>query len=222
MSRAFRDRQKKERGVTRRDFLKTAGLGVVALPVAAAPRWAAPQADTVDRRALIAALGDTLIPGEPNDPGYRSLEPYNITAEVMKGLSALRDEDLAVFNSSAAPLFGGKTFLELDEARRAEYLRLIIAGNRFDDKPLLGKLQSVYRLTRLRVLVVYYQNYPEHRIPRDKDDVPILPAGDTHQITNPNTTRLYTGWDRAAYRGPLTWEEEEKRRNYFKKLDWKE
>lgn len=222
MSRVFRNKQMKEREVTRRNFLKTTGLGVVALPVAATPCLAAQQATSVDRQALIAALGDTLIPGEPNDPGYKSLEAYNITTEVMKGLAGLRDGDLAVFNSSAAPLLGGKTFLELDEARRAEYLRLIIEGNRFDDKPLLAKLQSVYRLARLRVMVVYYQNYPEHRIPRDRDDVPILPAGDTHQITNPNTTRLYTGWDRAAYPGPLTWEEEEKRRNYFKKLDWQE
>jgi hypothetical protein len=212
--------------VSRRDFLKTTGLGVVALPVAVVPALAAQSAatatTTADRQTLIAALGDTLIPDEPDDPGYASLEAYNITAEVMKGLTALRDDDLALFNRNAAPFFGGKTFLELDEPQRGEYLRLLIDGSRFSDKQLLGKLQSVYRLTRIRVMVVYYQNYPEHRLPRDKSDVPMLPASDLHQITNPNTTRLYTGWDRAAYHGPLTWEEEERRRNYFKKLDWQE
>jgi len=225
MSNDLKEQTNKPGEVTRRDFLKTTGLSVAALPVIATPAWAAQAAApaaVADRATLIAALGDTLIPDEPNDPGYRSLEAYNITAEVMKGLTALRDDDLALFNRSAAPLFGGKTFVELDEERRAEYLRLIIDGNRFDDKQLLGKLQSVYRLTRLRVMVIYYQNYPEHRLPRDKNDVPILAAGDLHQITNPNTSRLYTGWDRAAYHGPLTWEEEERRRNYFKKLDWQE
>ncbi len=37
-------------------------------------------ATTVDRSAVIAALGDTIIPSDPGDPGYRTLEPYNITA----------------------------------------------------------------------------------------------------------------------------------------------
>ena len=71
-------------------------------------------------------------------------------------------------------------------------------------------------------MLVYYQNYPEHRIPRDSDDVPILAPGDTHQITNPNTTRLFTGWDLSSFHGPLTWEEEERRRAYYKKIDWSE
>lgn len=225
MSNDCKDHPSKQSEVSRRDFLKTTGLGVVALPLVATPALAAQSpatAATVDRHTLIAALGETLIPDEPNDPGYRSLEAYNITAEVMRGLTALRDDDVALFNRSAAPLFGGKTFVDLDEAQRAEYLRLLLDGSRFDDKQLLGKLQSLYRLTRLRVMVIYYQNYPEHRLPRDKNDAPLLAAGDLHQITNPNTPRLYTGWDRAAYHGPLTWEEEERRRNYFKRLDWKE
>jgi hypothetical protein len=72
------------------------------------------------------------------------------------------------------------------------------------------------------VLVVYYQNYPEHRLARDKNDVPILPPGDQHQITNPNTERIVTGWDVAGFRGPLTWEEEERRRAYYKTIDWQE
>ena len=212
----------KEKGLTRRNFLKTTALGTAAIPVTATAGSLAQQPVAVDRTALIAAVGDTLIPSEPNDPGYRSLEPFNITAEVMKGLGALPDEDLALFNESAETVFAGKTFLESDESGREDYLRLIIEGVRFNDKRLLTKLQSTYRMMRMRVMAVYYQNYPEHLIPRDENDVPILSPGEPHQITNPNSTRLYTGWDRAAYHGPLTWEEEEKHRNYCKQLDWQE
>jgi hypothetical protein len=211
---------KKDR-VSRRDFLKTTGAGSVAI-ASVTPAVSQSAKASVNRHAMFAALGDTLIPSDPDDPGYQILEPYNITAEVMKGLTALKDEDLALFNSSAAPFFAGKTFLQLVESQRADYLRLIIDGNRISDKLVLAKLRSIYRISRLRVMTVYYQNYPEHRIPRDSNDVPILPAGDTHQITNPDSTRLMTGWDRAGYHGPLTWEEEERRRAWIKKLDWKE
>ncbi len=213
-----------KKDVSRRDFLKTTGMGAAAIPttlVGISTRQVQGQAaTTVDRSAVIAALGDTIIPSDPGDPGYRTLEPYNITAEVMKGLSGLSDDNLAAFNSSAASFFSGKTFLELSESQRADYLNLIIDGSRIADQQLRGQLQSVYRLTRIRVLVIYYQNYPEHRLPRDSNDVPILPPGDTHQITNPNTDRVVTGWDVAGFRGPLTWEEEERRRAYYKKIDW--
>lgn len=213
----------KKKDVSRRDFLKTTGMGAAAIPAVGvvATQQAEAQAAT-DRTAVIAALGDTIIPSDPGDPGYRTLEPYNITAEVMKGLTGLSNDDLALFNNGASSFFSGKAFLELGESERAEYLNLIIDGSRIADQQLRGKLQSVYRLTRIRVLVVYYQNYPEHRLPRDANDVPILPPGDTHQITNPNTERVVTGWDVAGFRGPLTWEEEERRREYYKKIDWKE
>jgi hypothetical protein len=213
-----------EKDVSRRDFLKTTGMGAAVIPAAgvvAATQQAKAQAAT-NRTALVAALGDTIIPSDPGDPGYRTLEPYNITAEVMKGLTGLPDENLTTFNNGAAAFFSGKTFLELTESERADYLNLIIDGSRIADAGLRGTLQSVYRLTRIRVLVIYYQNYPEHRLPRDANDVPILPPGDTHQITNPNTKRVVTGWDVAGFRGPLTWEEEERRREYYKKIDWKE
>lgn len=209
-------------GVSRRDFLKTTGAGAAAaLPaVAASSSELQAQARGVDRTAVISTLGDTLIPSAPGDPGYRTLEPYNITAEVMKGLTGLSDDDLALLNKTAASFFAGKSFLELSESQRADYLNLIIDGSRIGDETLRGKLQSVYRLTRIRVMVIYYQNYPEHRLPRDANDVPILPPGDTHQITNPNTERIVTGWDVAGFTGPLTWEEEERRRARYKKIDW--
>ncbi len=212
----------KKKDVSRRDFLKTTGLGAAAIPGAAVLSEQAQAQTTVDRSAVVAALGDTIIPSDPGDPGYKTLEPYNITAEVMKGLTGISDDNLAAFNNSSASFFQGKTFLELSEDQRADYLRLIIDGNRIADQQLRGQLQSVYRLGRIRVLSIYYQNYPEHRIPRDANDVPILPPGDTHQITNPNTSRLTTGWDVAGFRGPLTWEEEERRRAYYKTIDWKE
>ncbi|MCH8820300.1 MAG: twin-arginine translocation signal domain-containing protein, partial [Acidobacteria bacterium] len=180
--------------VSRRDFLKTTGMGAAVLPAAGVVATQQVQAQAAtDRTAVIAALGDTIIPSDPGDPGYRTLEPYNITAEVLKGLTGLSDDDLALFNKGASSFFSGKTFLELGESERADFLNLIIDGSRIADEQLRGKLQSVYRLTRIRVLVVYYQNYPEHRLPRDANDVPILPPGDTHQITNPNTERVVTG-----------------------------
>ncbi len=212
-----------KKDVSRRDFLKTTGMGAAVIPAAGVAATQQAQAQgMVDRSAVIAALGDTIIPSDPGDPGYRTLEPYNITAEVMKGLTGLTDDALAAFDSGATSFFSGKTFLELGESERADYLNLIIDGSRIADDDLRGNLQSVYRLTRIRVLVIYYQNYPEHRLPRDANDVPILPPGDTHQITNPNTERVVTGWDVAGFRGPLTWEEEERRREYYKKIDWKE
>jgi len=215
-----------KKDVSRREFLKTTGMGAAAIPttlVGISTQQVQGQAGTaVDRSAVIAALGDTIIPSDPGDPGYRTLEPYNITAEVMKGLTGLSDDNLAAFNNSAASFFSGKTFLDLSESQRADYLNLIIDGSKIADQQLRGQLQSVYRLTRIRVLVIYYQNYPEHRLPRDANDVPILPPGDTHQITNPNTDRVVTGWDVAGFRGPLTWEEEERRRAYYKKIDWVE
>ena len=212
----------RKKDVSRRDFLKTTGMGAAAIPAAGVAAQQVQAQSMVDRTAVIAALGDTIIPSDPGDPGYRTLEPYNITAEVMKGLTGLADDDLSTFNSSAGSFFSGKSFVDLSESERADYLNLIIDGSRISDASVKGTLQSVYRLTRIRVLVVYYQNYPEHRLPRDANDVPILPPGDTHQITNPNTERVVTGWDVAGFRGPLTWEEEERRREYYKTIDWKE
>lgn len=172
----------------------------------------------IDRRAIFAALGDTLIPTDPGDPGYRSLEPYKITEEVMKGLGAIRDADLEAFNSASGEFFSGRTFLQLTELQRADYLRLIIDGSRFADKARLRTLQRIYRQTRTRVFDVYYRNYPENVIARDADGVPILRPGDRHQITNPNTRRLRTGWDVTGFRGQMTWEEEEAARARNRRL----
>ena len=108
----------KKKGVSRRDFLKTTGAGTAAIATVAPGVSAAVMAAAVDRHAVIAALGDTIIPSDPGDPGYKTLEQYKITDEVMKGLTGISDDDLALFNSSAATLAGGKSFLEMDEPKR--------------------------------------------------------------------------------------------------------
>ncbi|HWP44740.1 MAG TPA: hypothetical protein VNO14_15940 [Blastocatellia bacterium] len=207
--------------VSRREFLLRTGGGSVAL-TAASPALGLhknkPHPAALDRHAIFAALGDTLIPTDPGDPGYKSLERYKITEEVMKGLAAIADADLEAFNRGSAAFFSGRDFLHLTESQRADYLRLIIAGDKFSDKTLLRTLQRVYRQTRTRVFTVFYQNFPENIIPRDEEGVPILKAGDKHQITNPNTRRIVTGWDVSGFKGPMTWEEEEARRAMNRRL----
>ncbi|MBI4483514.1 MAG: hypothetical protein HY652_11575 [Acidobacteria bacterium] len=138
---------------------------------------------------------------------------------MLKGLTILlSDAELREFNEASRPYFGDKPFLQLSETEREQYLNLIIDGSQVKDPKLLRTLQKVYRLTRTRVFTVYYSNYPEHIVPRDENDVPILPPGDQHQITNPNTKRIVTGWDIANYKPQLSWEEEEERRARAKRL----
>lgn len=195
---------------SRREFLKTGWIAIATvIPTLDRAEGRTPQSAKVNRHAIFAALGDTIIPTDPDDPGYRTLEPYGITEEVMKGLEAIRDAYLEIFNAASADLFGGKSFLELTEVQRADYLKLIIAGSRFKDKAQLRILQMVYRQTRTRVFTVFYQNFPENVIPSDES-------------ADPNSEKLVTGWDIVGFKGPLTREEEEARREKFKKIGWHE
>jgi len=165
-------------------------------------------------------MGNTLIPSDPEDPGYEILEPYNITAEVLKGLS-LTDEELGLFDQQAATLYSGRSFLQLGETEREAYFEAIFSGEQFEEgigQQLLRVLEQV----RTAVFRVYYNNYPQHTLPRDSDGLPIFPDGDMHQITNPNSKALVTGWDVAGFSGPLTWEEEQRRRELLKEIDWQE
>jgi hypothetical protein len=216
----------RKKSVSRREFLKRSAGGPAAI-AALAPglvfaRDEPQPTATIDRHAVIAAIGDTLIPTDPGDPGYKSLEKYRITEEVMKELGAVPDSDLEVFTRGCGLFFAGRTFLQLTESQRAEFLRFIIEGSRFSDKAQLRTLQRVYRQTRTRIFTVFYQNYPENVIPRDQNGTPILRAGDKHQITNPNTKAIITGWDIAGFEGPLTWEQEERDRAIFKRTRWQE
>ena len=207
---------------SRRDFLKTVGVAGTALVVSGGtpPSLAVPS--PVDRKTMVSALGDTLIPSDPGDPGYKDLEPYGITDEVLKALPDIDDADLELFNERCRGKFNGKTFLELAEPQRADYLRQIVNGSAINDLKELETLRRVYRNTRRRVLGLYYSNFPEHQWPRGKNGMPILEPGDLHQITNPNTTQVVTAWDQVGFHGPLTWEEEERRRNVVKKIHWHE
>jgi hypothetical protein len=222
-----REKAKKER-VSRRNFIQHGAVGAVGAAVSQVQRTSAqgqqgsPLPAGYDRVKIFAALGDTLIPSSPDDPGYASLETYNITAEVMKGLTPISDSDLALFNSECGRMFQGKKFVELTEEQRADYLNRIVDGIDLPDTDVLGRLKSIYTLVRTRVFVIFYQNYPQHMHPRDENGAPIFPSGDEHQITNPNNPGVVTGWDIAGWKGPLTWEEEEERREHFKKVAWKE
>ena len=128
-------------------------------------------------------------------------------------LVSLADSPLERFNQSTAPLFQGRTFVELDQDERVTFLKRVIAS---ED----AALKRVYKLVRVAVLNVFYSNFPEHKVARDGEGIPILKPGDRHQITNPNTDRLVTGWDVAGYRGPLSWEQEEQMRANMEKVHW--
>jgi len=110
----------------------------------------------------------------------------------------------------------------LQEAQRADYFNKIISGAAVKDEARQAKLKETYGHIREIVFTVYYQNFPQDRWPNDSRRVPLATNGDQHEITNPNTAEVFTGWDRAGYPGPLTWGEEERRRAYFKKIRWQE
>ncbi len=212
----------KKENVSRRGFIKKGSVGTVAVAVSGVSTAPGQTAQAIlpegyDRIQVMATLGDTLVPSSPGDPGYKDLEVYNITAEILKGLGSISDQDLARFNSESAAHFGGKTFVELSEPQRADYLNMIVDGVNISDSSVLGRLQGIYRLVRARVFIVYYQNYPQHTNPRDDEGIPIVQPENEHQISNPNQPGVKTGWDVAGWKGPMTWEEEEERRERFKK-----
>ncbi len=206
---------KKTKGTSRRHFLKKTALGSAVLASTAAPA----QAQT-DRLQILAALGDTLIPSAAGKPGFKSFQPYGISEEVNKSLTALPDELFATFNQATTEFFKDRIFIELNEDERAQFLRKVISGDEFTDRTLHQKVRRLYRLVRISVFRVFYSNFPEGKIARDGNGIPIPKPGELHQITNPNTTDLVTGWDIAGYRGPLTREQEEKQRAEVQKIHW--
>jgi hypothetical protein len=202
---------------SRREFVKTVSVAAATVAVAQPGMAAAP----ATRHAVVAAIGDVLIPSDPGDPGYRDLEPYRITEEVLRALPGVSDAEAELWNATAKTAFG-KTFLELDESQRAAYMGRVVDGTASDDPKTNERLRRVYRNTRRRVVTLYYANFPEHQWPRDANGMPVLAPGDEHQITNPNTVTLITGWDQSGFHGPLTWQEEERRRNLMKQYHWHE
>ena len=208
---------KKKKETSRRNFLTKTALGSAAWVSTAPPAQAQ---DTTDRLQILGALGNTLIPSAAGKPGFKSLQPYGITEEVNKSLTALQDELFATFNQASAGFFKGRTFIELNEDERARFLRKVISGEEFRDRTLHQTVRRLYRLVRISTFRVFYSNFPEGRIARDIHGIPIPKPGELHQITNPNTSDLVTGWDIADYRGPLTWEQEEKQRAEVQKIHW--
>ena len=222
----------KNEEITRREFVKQSVVGTAVLAGASsgAMAMASPAAASLPN-TVVSALGSLLIPSAPGDPGYKDLEQYGITDYVMKNLlgggregageephpaggGALAEE----FNTAARQFFEGQSFLELDEKQREQYLELIVEGSKIADAKLRAQLQSFYRSARTRILTVYYQNFAENEVKRNAQGETILKPGDTHQITNPNTAKIVTGWDIAGFKGPLEWEEEEQRRAMMQKI----
>jgi hypothetical protein len=208
---------KEHKNTSRRKFLKKTALGSMALT---SPLEAAQTTMTADRLQVLSALGDTLIPTAPDKPGFRSMEPHGITAQTNKVLRALEDDLFAEFNQASQEYFQDRTFLELDEEERAQFLRKVINGEEFSDKSLHQRVRRVYRLVRIAVFRVFYSNFPDHKIVRNSRGEPILKPEDLHQITVPDTPDLTTGWDIAGYRGPLRWEQEEKMRAEMRPVHW--
>lgn len=199
---------------SRRRFVQTMALGAGGIGLTPQPA----AASTEERLKILAALGDTIIPSDPGDPGFKELEPHGITEEVNKALRPLKDAVFVRFNEAAKPLYGGRTFVELSDSERADFLRKVSAGKEITDPAV----RRVYKFARITVFKVFYSNFPEHKIARGAKGIPILRPGDgeLHQITVPNTRSLITGWDIVGYRGPLTWEQEQRLRSEIEKVHW--
>lgn len=230
--------------ISRRWFLKTASLASMFFWGAVSRLWSqsfgAEDSPAVDLKELVAALGDTLIPTDQGYPGYRRLEGHGITDEVLKGLQGIERRDFAVLNAATRDFFNGRLFVNLSEQERTRFLQMVAnsfprgsfgppavtltagSGSLADALPVqtIETVQKIFRLVRIRVMTVFYQNFPENKIARDANRIPILPAGDQHQILDPNTSELVTGWDVANFPGPLSWAEEEDRRARWMKIHW--
>jgi len=198
---------------SRRDFIKGATLGAGGLLLISGRMDAA---DAGDRIKILNALCETIIPSKPGDPGFKDLEPHGITEEVNKALRPLKTEVFVKFNEASRPFFQDRTFVELNDDDRAKFLQILLKGDDVTDKSVF----RVYKFARLTALKVFYSNFPENRIARDANGIPIIKPGDIHQITTPNTKDLITGWDIAGYRGPMTWEQEERARVEAQKIHW--
>jgi choline dehydrogenase-like flavoprotein len=215
------------------NFVDRISAGTAAVTAAASGLEAmqSPQARHTDAHTrIVATLGQMFIPSKPGDPGYAELEPHGITSYVMQEsvpgergpdqretgvvrreptANWLEPEELVAFNDGARQFFGGKTFVELDDNLREQYLSLIVEGSKISDAKQRARLQAIFEGARRRILGAYYSNYPQHKPRRDAQGLPIV---DAHQISNPNTSEIRTGWDLVGYKGQFSWEEEEQLR----------
>ena len=192
--------------ISRRDFLKETALGTLVFTAASSEVLSMAATPSGVQQNIVAALGDLFVPSAPGDPGYKELEKYGITDYVLKNLP-LEESLFKTFNETAKQFFEGKSFLELDDKQKEQYLGHILDAQKITDATARTQLLSFYRIARTQLLNVYYKNYPEHEVKHNPDGTIIFKPGDLHQITNPNTKEIVTGWDNAGYRGPMDWEE---------------
>src|SRR5690348_8382328 len=136
--------------ISRRQFVKQTMVGTAALASVSAGALEAAAAPVDPRKQVVAALGSLFIPSGPGDPGYKELESYGITDHVMNDFQAA--EAVEVFNTAARQFLDGKTFLELDEKQREQYLALIVDGKAITDAEQRSRLQAFYRGARTRIL----------------------------------------------------------------------
>ncbi len=207
--------------ISRRDFVKQTAVGTAMLAGGSANALHAAAAPMDPKKQIVAALGSVFVPSKPGDAGYKELEVYGITDYVMQELPVANTLD--AFNTAAKQFFDGKSFLDLDEKQREEYLGLIADGSKITDENQRKSLQACYRGARFRILTTYYKNYPEHQVKRNAAGDPILKPGDIHQtlweFENPNTKKIQTGWDVTGQKRLISWEEEERLRAKAKK-EW--
>jgi hypothetical protein len=200
--------------------LKHSGLGLLGASIAARFGWASQEttAPAVEPRAVIAALGDTLIPtDEPAYPGYRRLESRQISEHVwniLRRVERVTASDVQTFNDGPKATLG-KTFVELNAAQRNAYLETVAAGS----GTVAPAARKVFERGRKQVFTAFYRNFPFHTVARDRDGVPI-PTDPEHQIVQPKNITDQTGWDVAGFRGSLSWTEEQERRARFMKIHW--
>jgi choline dehydrogenase-like flavoprotein len=203
--------------ISRREFVKQAAAGAAQLATNGT-RSAVAQGGADPNLKIVSALGATFIPSKPGDPGFAELESHGISAAVMEKLPA---EALVTFNEAAKTFFAGKTFADLDENEREQYLKIIEDGSKLTDPAQKLRLQAFYRGARSQILTVYYKNFPLDDYTLEANGLPKTQPGDSHQVTNPNVwkdKKLVTGWDVAGYKGQMGWAEETQRRDKAKQI----
>src|SRR5262249_28704700 len=150
--------------ITRREFVKQTIAATATMAGSSAGILKAVAAEPTDtNKQIVLALGSVFIPSKAGDPGYKELESHGISDYVMQKLPV---ESLDAFNNAAKQFFAGKSFLDLDEKQREEYLALVVDGSKIADAEQKTRLQTFYRDARTRILSVFYKNYPEHAAKR--------------------------------------------------------
>src|SRR5258707_8967233 len=113
--------------ISRREFVKQTVAGTaIKAGVSTSALQSADVGPTDLNKQVLAALGALFIPSASGDPGFKDLESYGITEYVTQNFPI---EAYETFNTAAKQFFDGRTFLELDEKQREQYLDLIINGS---------------------------------------------------------------------------------------------